>query len=227
MFLLPRHAQHKEIAKKFLLYIVTVWVWALRSGPLRSRTAMCRASGTSSLSTVALRRAAWELASDFDGTRKLSAGSRTRHGLLKSPNLIDIALFSITTLSVGPAGSWRGNLFSSCGWRRFAGTCAACSFHRWPGRAHASSLRGQGLSFHNRSTWSTSNSSGPGRAPHRLCCETVPCPGGTGRSRSGCCPAAVEPSSVWASTGARLACLSRFDAGTGTASRGLEAASPC
>ena len=71
------------------------------------------------------RRAALVLSLDFDGTRKLSAVSMTRHGLLKLPNLIDIALFSITTLSVGPAGSWRGSLFWSCGCHRFAGTCAA------------------------------------------------------------------------------------------------------
>ena len=174
-----------------------------------------------------VRRAAWELALDFDETTKLSAVSMTRHGLLKLPNLIDIALFSITTLSVGPAGSWRGNLFWSCGWHHFAGTCAACSFHRWPGRAHENFLRDQGLSFHNRSKLSTFNSFGPGRAPHTLCCETLSCLGGTDRNRSGCRLAEAERSSTWASWEAHSACPSRFDAGIETVFRGPGPTTPC
>ena len=65
----------------------------------------------SDLGHPAMRRVIWELSLDFDGTGKLSAVLKTRHGLLRLPNSIDVALFSITTLSVGPAGSWRGNLF--------------------------------------------------------------------------------------------------------------------
>ena len=145
------------------------------------------------------RRAVWVLSLDFNGTRMLSAVSMTRHGLLKLPNLIDIALFSITTLSVGPAGSWRGSLFWRCGCHRFASTCAEFIFHMSLGRAHENFHRDPGSSFHNPSTLSTFNSIGPGRAPRILCCETLSCPGGSDRNRSDCCPTAREQPSVWVS----------------------------
>ena len=60
---------------------------------------------TGSSGHPAERRATSVLSLDFDGTRTLSAVLKTRHGLLILPNLIDVALFSIGTQSVGPAGS--------------------------------------------------------------------------------------------------------------------------
>lgn len=173
------------------------------------------------------RKAALGLSLDFDGTRKLSAVSMTRHGLLKLPNLIDIALFSTTTLSVELAGSWPGSLFWRCGCHRFAGVCAACFFHRSLGRAHENFLLDQGSSFHNPSTLSAFNSFGLGRAPRILCCVTLSCPGGSDRNRS-CCPAAVPGrSSIWVYWGAHLAFLSQFDGESETVFRYLEHSIPC
>ena len=143
------------------------------------------------------KRAIWQpLPNYFDGIRKLSAVSTTHHGLLILPNLIDIALFSITTLSVGPAESWRGRSFWRYGWHRFAGTCAACFFHRPLGRAHENFHLDQGSSFHNPSTLSTFNSFGLGRGPRILCCVTLSCLGGSGRNKSYCLAMRVERSSI-------------------------------
>ena len=147
---------------------------------------------TGSSGHPAERRAASVLSLDFDGTRKLSAVSMTRHGLLKLPNLIDIALFSITTLSVGLAGSWRESLFWRCGCHRFAGIWAARFFHRSLGRAHENFHRDQGLSFHNLSKSSTFNSFGPGMALRILCFLTLSCLDGFDRNRSDYYPAAME-----------------------------------
>ena len=89
-----------------------------------------------------MRRVTSALSFDFGETLKLSAVLKTRHGLLKLPNLIDIALFSITTLSAGPAGSWQGSLVSSCDCHRFAGTCSVDFFHKLLEMAHENFHRG-------------------------------------------------------------------------------------
>ena len=121
------------------------------------------------------RKAVLELELDFNETRRLSSGLRTHHGPLELLNLTGTVLFFIATLWVLPAGNWQEILVFINDYRILAYICLIYFFREWLMMDRVNwFLLSQEWSFHSRSKWLTSGSSGQETELHRQCFETLP-----------------------------------------------------